>query len=167
MTDKSIASDTDLVRLQSLQQCREEAAQLFEQAKHEVCICSHALEPEIYDTDRFVQNVKNAIIRNYRFRMRILVRDPTQVAKRNNRLYRLALQFTDFIQLKMVDERYRHLAYSYLLIDDRRFLYRQSVYALNSVIGFNHPRETAAYKLDFIRQWSLGVEDAQLRRMYL
>jgi predicted GNAT family N-acyltransferase len=88
------------VAVESREAALAETLRLIGDAKHELCIYTRALDPELFEAEATLEALKRVAISGRGASIRILVQDPRAVAARGHRLLPLAQRLTSVFALR-------------------------------------------------------------------
>jgi len=114
------------VRLDSLQQLKEQACNLFINANKRIQIYSHGLDPRILNNREIERHIAAFIKKSRNSELQILIYDENLLRGVDHRLIAIAQQFTSYVQIKVVPKDYQENPFGFYLADDRSMLYRSN-----------------------------------------
>ena len=147
-------------------EARDLAAGLARQARHDLAVYSHDLDPALYDQRPFLDALA-ALARGHRCSVRILCRDARRAVVEGHRLVELARRFTSCLQVRRVPDHLQDTPEAWLVADARGWLYRPEAGRFEGVADFDAPHR-ARELLDLFQEvWEHSEPEPELRRLYL
>lgn len=143
------------------------ALAMVSQARKDLAILSRDLEPQLYDTQAFVDAVSVLSRRSRHSRVQILIQEPAAVTKSGHRLLRLAQRLTSSIEMRKVAEDYQGLEEVYLIVDRTGLIYRPQSALLRGTANFSNRARARALAASFQEIWDKSLPDRELQRLYL
>lgn len=143
------------------------AAQLAANARRSLALFTRDLEQAIYDTEGFLNAVRQLALRSRYARIRIVVIDSTPAIKGGHRLIELARKLSSYIELRRPSEEHAKLSDTFLISDDTGLLYRP---VASRYEGFADPQnafEARARLHGFDDIWEQAESEPEFRRLGL
>lgn len=152
-------------RVRSLDQCRAGVLEIAKLARYRLAIMSPDLEPAIYSTPEFRDEVRR-IARTSRFALvRILVRDPRRAVRESHLLVELSLQLATYVQIRIPDSDDEQRSDAFVIADDDAILYRPEAEVATGVIEIEGSALARERLRNFERLWERALPDPNLRRL--
>lgn len=139
-----------------------EVAQL---ARRQLNLLSYDLEPQIYNTEAFIEAVRAVATSGRYARVRILVQDSRRAVKEGHRLIELNRRLSSFIDIHRPHLSDAKVIESYLLADETALLYRKQADRYEGFVDTDNPFETRQRLREFEDIWSRSTEDPDMRRL--
>jgi hypothetical protein len=137
------------------------------QAQRKLQLFTRDLEPRLYDREPFYQALRQLAISHRNVEIQILVMDSDRVVKEGHRLINLGRRLTTYMQFRKVAEDYRETSSSYLIVDERAFLYRNLAVQYEGIANFNSPYQAQEYARHFDAIWQHSSPDPNLRQLHV
>ena len=137
------------------------------QARKDLAILSRDLDPQLYDTQAFVETVSAHCRRSRHSRVQILIQEPAAVTKNGHRLLWLAQRLTSSIEMRKVAEDYQGLEEAYLIVDRTGLVYRSQGALLRGTANFNDRARARSLAAGFQEIWDKSLPDRELQRLHL
>lgn len=146
---------------------RDAALALAQGARRSISILTVDLEPAVYDTEDFIETVKQLALSSRFAQIRILVQDPTRAVKEGHRLVELARRLSSFIEIRKPHEDYRTTAEAFLIADESGLLYRTVATRYEGIADVADAAQ-ARDKLKLFNQiWQRSEPEQELRGLKL
>lgn len=159
--------DGDTLRLAGSDDVSAVAAELARQARRSLLLYSFDLEARIYDRREFIDAVSALVRRQPGACFDVLIQNVERVVKDGHRLVDLMRRMGSSIQIRHCAEQYRSYCGTFLLADDRGYLYRPLSSRYEGVASFNNAAEVARLGNYFREVWEHSKTNMELRRLYI
>jgi hypothetical protein len=121
------------------------------------------LEPELYDTNEFLDIVKHFVLGRNFAKVRVMLGDPSRVQRDTNRFMAMGRRLTSYIEIRPEQKPIPQSATSYIIADDRAVLLRPRANEWEGVANFDN-RAIARAQLDqFDALWQAHQPEFRLR----
>jgi len=140
---------------------------LVGQARRKLQLLTRDLEPRLYDREPFYQALRQLAISNRNVEIQILVMDSDRVVKEGHRLINLGRRLSTFIQFRRVADDYQSTPSSFLIVDERGYLYRNLAIQYRGIADFNSPYRAQEYMRHFDEIWQHSSADPNLRQLHV
>lgn len=152
-------------RIQTQAQAVEAALEIAKLARYRLAICTSDLEPALYSTPAFRDEVRR-IARSSRFAMvRILVRDPLRAIREGHHLIELASQLSSYVQIRVPDPDDEQRMDAWLIADDDAILHRPVHDRPDGVVEVGSSSLARERMRNFDRLWQRAQPDPNMRRL--
>lgn len=152
-------------RVRSWEQCRAAALEIAKLARYRLVIMTPDLEPGLYGSPEFRDELRR-IARSSRFaQVRILVRDSQRAAREGHPLVELALQLPTFVQIRVPDPDDEQRTDAFVLADDDAILYRVAAEVADGVVEIEGSAIARERLRNFDRLWERAQPDPNFRRL--
>ena len=140
-------------------------ARMAQQCQSSIEIVSRDLDPDLFDTNEFIEAVKLMVSNNHRSSIRILVFNPKRVVSRRHRLLDLARTLTSNIDIRVPS--YEHMSFSEMIFiaDTTGYLHRNYPGRFEATINFNDKRTASNFRKTFNEMWDKASQDTNLRKL--
>ncbi len=157
------------VPIDTVDENRDIALSLVEQARYTIDIFTQDLDAELYNNAAFEQALFKLTKRHPTTRVRILVQNSMPSVQNGHRLIRLAQNLTSSIAIHKPSATHQDELCGFLVVDQLGFLYRVNANHRNYHANFNFMSPLRARQLaDFFNDmWELSTPDVQTRRMHI
>jgi len=159
-------ADSGVVRrVRSWDQARAAALEVAKLARYRVAIMTPDLEPGLYASPEFREELKR-VARASRFALvRILVRDTQRAAREGHPLVELSLQLPTYVQIRVPDSDDEQRTDAFVLADDDAILYRVAAEVPDGVVEVEGPAIARERLRAFDRLWERAQPDPNFRRL--
>lgn len=158
-------SDPAVRRVRSWEQCREAALEIAKLARYRLAIMTPDLEPGLYGSPEFRDELRR-IARSSRFALvRILVRDAQRAAREGHLLVELALALPTYVQIRVPDPDDEQRTDAFVLADDDAILYRVAPEVADGVVEIEGSAIARERLRSFDRLWERAQPDPNFRRL--
>jgi hypothetical protein len=121
------------------------------------------LEPELYETNEFLDIVKRFVLARNFAKVRVMLGNPSRVQHESNRFMAMGRRLTSYIEIRPELNPIPQSATSYIIADDRAVLLRPRANEWEGVADF-HNRAIARAQLDqFDALWQAHQPEQNLR----
>ncbi len=157
------------VNINTVEENKNAALALAEQARHSIDIFSQDMDAEIYNNDDFEQAVITLAKKHPNTKIRILTRDSRIAVQNGHRLIRLAQHLTSSVFINKPVDEYSDEQTEFLIADKIGLLYRTSASHRNyqASLNFMTPQRAAKLTEFFNKAWEHSTADIQTRRVYV
>ena len=140
---------------------------MVSQARRSIDICSHELDPRIYNQSHCIAAFKSFILQNRAARIRILIRQPNRIIKSGHRLIALARHLSSYVAIRVIHEDYASRPDAFLLVDQRAILHLVEGDRYDGLCNFNNPRQAVELSHRFTEVWNHSTEIADFRQIHI
>ena len=141
------------VQVDTVDENKNEALSLAEQANYSIDIFTQDLEPEIYNNNELEQSIFNLARKHQNTRIRILVQDTRKATQNGHCLIRLAQNLTSSVFIHKLSPEYKDEQCAFLVVDKLGLLHRVSAVDKNYKASVNFMSPRRAKKLcDFFNE---------------
>lgn len=159
------ATDAEVRRVRSWEQCRAAALEIAKLARYRLAIMTPDLEPGLYGSPEFRDELRR-IARASRFALvRILVRDAQRATREGHLLVELALQLPTYVQVRVPDPDDEQRTDAFVLADDDAILYRVAADVADGVVEVEGSAIARERLRNFDRLWERAQPDPNFRRL--
>ena len=157
-----------VIAIESREQALQETLRLIGDAKRELCIYSRDLDPALFDTEPGLDALKRLAISGRGARIRILVQEPQQPARRGHRLIALAQRLTSIFAFRTPTQEEDMQYPSAFLLNDVRGLYFRTLGNRYEGEVVNYVPGRHAQLLEYFNQvWERSESSDELRQLAL
>ena len=149
--------------LANLDEYRAAVAEIATRARRTLSIYTTDLEPQIYDTDLFLEPVKRLVLARSHARLRVLISNPGRVSRDGNRFMMMARRLTSYIDLRNVAPEYRSNPCSFIVADDKAIVYRQQATKWEGIVEFDDASVVKRYLAYFDEVWAGSLIQPEMR----
>lgn len=149
--------------LSNLDEYRAAVAEIAVRARRSLSIYTTDLEPQIYDTDLFLEPVKRLVLARSHARLRVLISNPGRVSRDGNRFMMMARRLTSYIDLRNVAPEYRSNPCSFIVADDKAIAYRQQAAKWEGIVEFDDVAIVKRYLAYFDEVWAGSLIQPEMR----
>lgn len=160
-------NSSTVITLSSVDEFQDCTLRLAQSAQRQLVIFTPDLEPDLYDSDAFVETAVRLIKRSRQTRIRILTTDTMQVISTGHRLLNLFRHTGEQFQLKKCNSDPATVTPAYFISDDNSIIRRQNP-AIYQGFCYMADRGRAKNQLEqFEQAWNLASDDPNLRQLTL
>lgn len=142
---------------------RAAVAEVANRARRTLSIYTTDLEPQIYDTDDFLEPVKRLVLARSHARLRVLISNPGRVSREGNRFMMMARRLTSYIDLRNVAPEFRSNPCSFIVADDKAIVYRQHASKWDGIVEFDDTAIVRRYLAYFDEVWAGSQIQPEMR----
>jgi hypothetical protein len=146
---------------------RDSAARLASQARHELLIFTHDLDPPVYDQQAFLDALKELVLTSQNAHVWVLLQSNQRVQREGHRLVELSRRLPSSIEIRRVHEDYADHPAAFLVADETGYLYQHHFTRHEGTVCFHGPLEARQHRSFFLEVWDQSVQDPELRRLHL
>jgi hypothetical protein len=157
----------DSVMIESREENRLATIRMIQQCRSSIEIISRELDPEIYDTQEFIDGIRRVILENHRARVRIIVLNPSVIIKQSHRLVNLAMELSTFIDIRKPSIEYMGFNEAMFVADGCGYIHRLKTDRYEATVNFNDTRNTRYLLGHFNEMWSKALTDMNLRKLHI
>lgn len=143
----------------------EAVALVSARATRGIAIFTPDLESGVYDTARFLENVKRLVLSRSHARIRVLISDPTRVVKTVNRFVHFGRRLSSFVEFRQLTPDMPVREDAFLLADDCAIVYRARAERWEGIADTDERRMTRLYLEQFDQMWPLAEPALELRQL--
>jgi len=163
------ALETERQGTRSVLEGKEEFAQavvrVSAKASRGIAIFTPDLETGVYDTPRFLENVKRLVLSRSHARIRVLISDPTRVIKSVNRFVNFGRRLSTFIEFRQLTPEMPVREDAFFLADDCALVYRARAERWEGIADTDERRLARMYLEQFDHMWQLAEPALELRQL--
>ena len=153
--------------IDTIEQNREAAVALVKQANRSLHIFSYDLDPLVYDTNEFVDAVKDLAIAHRHSQVQIIIQNSRKVVQGGHRLIELARRLSSSIQIRKTTSALHNYTEAFLIADATGILHRTIGERYEGYVNFDD-RFDCKTVLDFFDMaWEKSEPDPELRRLHI
>lgn len=136
-------------------------------ARRSLVLLSRDLEPQIYDDERFLAEVRRIATSGRYARVRVLVQDSARATREGHRLVELARRLSSFVEIRKPHPDHRNVIESFLVADERALLHRKEADRFEGYADLDAPADARRLLRVFDEIWGRATPDPELRRLGL
>ena len=155
------------IQLTNIEENRNAALSLAEQARYNINMFTQDLDNAIYDNNEFENYIFKLAIRHPNSRIRILVQDSTTAIKKGHCLIRIAQKLTSSVFIKNPQDLHKNDKSNFMTVDGMGMLYqsRNDKHNYEASVNFMSPQRAAKLDNFFNKAWEHGLPDQHVRRL--
>jgi len=162
-----LGEDGGILHLETMQDNRDTALSLAQQARRCIHIFTQDLEAPIFDNPSFTEALKQLAIANNRSYAQIIVKDTRPAILHGHRFIELARRLTSHIHIRKASMEYKEYSAAFLIVDETGYLRRSNGYRYEGIASFN-ARNDCRHLLDFFNTaWEKAAPDPELRQLHI
>ncbi len=145
-----LGQQRELLRVDSREDCTALALALASQARNCLCLFTHDLDPDLYNTPSFIDAARSVAGAHNGGRIRILAHDIDRAINRGHRLIDLARRLGSPVQIRQTPRSYHH---SFLVADEIGVFDRRRADRFEATASFNDPGWASSLVRFFDEVW--------------
>jgi len=130
-----------------------------------IAIFSADLEPDIYNSERFLAAIKRLTLSKPFARVRVLIANPARVVRNGNPFVQLARRVSACIEFRNVDEEYRDHREAFFISDEAALVYRVDSSKWEGIADTHEPAVAQRYLGMFDEIWKASRTQAEKREL--
>ncbi|MCU7811997.1 MAG: GNAT family N-acetyltransferase [Candidatus Thiodiazotropha sp. (ex Notomyrtea botanica)] len=162
-----LGETSDLFHLHNEEENLVHATTLLRQAKRELAIMTHDLDPKIFDQPAFLEAFKALALRSRFTRIQIILQDNTLVLQQGHRLVELAQRLPSVIEIRKPSQDFIDTPETFLLVDDCGYLHRKAAESYLGIACYHNRHRVNRLLALFSDAWETGTPDRELARLHL
>jgi predicted GNAT family N-acyltransferase len=162
-----LGENRELIRLESREDNRLAANHMVEQGQLTLRLFTPNLDPRIFDTNKFIEAVKNLALASPHSKVYILIKDPTLAVTRGHRIVELARKISSHIFIHRAGEEDQDRVDSFMVVDDVGIIHRPYADRYEGSMEFNNPGRARLLTKEFKDAWERSLPEPELRRLHL
>ena len=167
LADYRLGETNAQLELQSAADTHAAALELFRQARREILIMSHDLEPLVLSHEDIVEALSGFLRQGRHAHAHILVQNSNKAVKHGHRLVPLAHRLSSSIKFNRPGYEHRDFNEAFMVVDGIGFIKRQLADRFEGVASFKSPIEGRDLRALFLSMWERSEPDPQLRRLQI
>jgi len=153
--------------ISSLQQLRQEAHDIFQNADRVIQLYTHNLDPRVLNNREIERALMNFVKKSRASKLQILIYDEELMRGIDHRLVALAQQFTSYVQIRVVSRDYHENPFGFYIVDGRTMIFRNNIERYEAEI-LNMPDFSLKDKSKLFETiWQLSPPASFLRSLHL
>ncbi len=129
-----IGKSDELLRIGTRDECRDVTLAIAAQASHSLAIFSHDLEPDLYNSSKFIDAARHVLASDSHASIRILVFDISRIIQTGHKLIHLSRSQTSRVQIRQLPQPYHH---AFMVADNIAVLDRRRAERFEATANFN------------------------------
>ena len=162
-----VGEDSEEIIINSLEMNCIAADTMISQARRKLTMFTRDLDPRVFDREPIYQAVKDLATYSRFSEVRVLLVDPDRVIKEGHRLITLARRLSSYIQIRKVGSDYQYICSSFIVVDDKAYIYRSLATQYDAVVNFNEPNRARELLRQFTDVWEYSAPDPNLRVLHI
>lgn len=164
-----LGTSKETLHLHTVEENRDVALLLAQQARRELAIFTQHLDAPLYDNEAFARAVFELAKLHPNTQIRILVQDATRALHDGHRLLRQAQQLTSSVLIRRPSRDYRDEQSAFIIADAKAYSQRVvgNQYNYEATACFMAPMQAGQLNEYFNKIWQQADHDPQLRRLYV
>ena len=165
--DNILGESAELLELTSAKDNYSVALELVRQAKREIYVVTHDLDPPVYNQEAFVDAL-SAFARQSRYsHASFIIRNSDKAIKHGHRLLPLAQRLSSRIKLHNPGFEHRDFIEAFMVVDGIGYIRRQLADRYDGEASFMAPLIGRNLRTLFLEMWGRSEPDPQLRRLQI
>lgn len=162
-----LGESTETLAIETLEECTAVSLALAQQATHTLQLFTRTMDERIYDTEPFLEAVRQLAIRGRFSRIEILVQQPDHAVKNGHRMIELSRRLSSAIALRTVHVDFRNYNEAFLIADEVGYLKRPLADRFESKASFYDPLEAREMLRFFHKVWEMSSRDPEHLRLHI
>lgn len=162
-----LGETADTLAVETLTDCAAVSLALAQQATRTLHIFSRDLDARLYDTEAFLEAVRQLAIRGRFSDIQVLVQGIDTAVKGGHRLIELSRQLSSTIHMRIVHPEFRNNNQAFLVADQVGFLQRGLADRFEGKASFNDPLEARERVRFFTKVWEVSRRDPEVLRLHI
>lgn len=159
------AEQRERIPLDGIDSFREYTSNVLDVAERQVRILSSKLDPKIYDTESFCEQLFQFATLHPYAEVQILVRDSHLLVQDSHRLLHLYHRLPSRIEIRTLKPETKTLHTEFMVVDYHGILYRQTADRYIGYAILYSPLEAKELAGDFVQLWEASEPDPELRSL--
>ena len=162
-----LGEHNDILHLESMQDNRDMALSMTQQAKRSLHIFTQNMDAPIFDTPSFAEALKNLAILDRHSYVQILVKDTRYAILNGHRFIELARRLSSHIQIRKTSIEYKEDNTAFLIVDETGYIRRKNADRYEGTACFNARNECKHMVNFFKTAWEKAAPDPELRQLHI
>lgn len=159
--------DTEPIHVTTRAERREQIYALFDSAERQISVFATMLDGYTFNSARIEQCLVQFVTGHRGNRVNFLVENERQVIQYNERLINTARRFSSYIHFRHLKAERDNATISFIVIDDKHYLFQRDYSNPESTITFNKRKEARNYQKQFDDIWCASPPMPGLRTLGL
>ena len=138
---------------------------MAQQCQRTIEIISRELDPDLFDTNEFLDAVKAMVLKNRRASVRILVFEPKAIVSRRHRLIDLIRTLPTYMEIRVPSPEYKNFNEMVFVADTTGYLHRLYTERFEGKTNFSDKRVARYLVKEFNEMWDKATQDINLRQL--
>lgn len=162
-----LGSHDDIIHLDSLQDNRDIALSIAQQATRSLLIFTPDFDAPVFDRPAFIEAVKDVAIHSPHSFVKIIVKDSGKAVLYGHRIIELARRLTTHLQIRKASIDFKEYSSTYLIADETAYLRRPHANRYEGIAQFNARSDCKHLTNFFDSAWEKAEPDPELRRLHI
>lgn len=149
------------------QENQQVAVSMLQQAEYHLDILSRDLDPVIYDTLEYCDQLEELALRSRHSRIRILLHNPKKAAQRGHSIIHLAKRLGSLIQIRALAEVHKSISDTFMIVDGIGIMHRPHIDTLAAYVNFKDRPKAKQWLQLFEKTWISAEPDPDCYQMIL
>jgi len=145
-------------------ECQQVIGAMSQQARHSLYIFSNDLDPDLYDTSRFIDSVRRIVANEPNATVRVLFYSVDKLIHRGHRLVELSRRLASHVQIRQLSRAYNH---AFFVADQCGIVDRRVAERFDGTASFNNPGRAAELIAFFNSTWDISAPNMELQSLQL
>ena len=145
-------------------ECQQVIDAMSQQARHSLYIFSNDLDPELYNTSRFIESVRRIVVSEPNAEVHVLFYSVDKLIHRGHRLVELSRRLASHVQIRQLTRAYNH---AFFVADQCGIVDRRVAERFDGTASFNNPGRAAQLIAFFNRTWEISAQNMELQSLQL
>jgi len=159
-----LGESSDELRITTREECAALTIALAAQAQTEIYIFSEDLEPDLYNSNAFIDAVRHMLGNDTNAKVSILVHDISRVVQRGHKLIDLSRRASSRVELRKLNTKYHH---AFMVVDGVGMVDRRRAERFETVANFNDPSEARNLQRFFKSVWEKSGMSLEARALHV
>jgi hypothetical protein len=165
--DCKLAATNRKLKIESRNELRMISQHLADQARQSLRIYTRDFDPDIYDSEAFLEVISRLVRRSKYSIIQILILDSDRAVKNGHGLIYLHQKLDTYIKIRKVDAQHKDYPSAFLIADECGVIFRQFGDRFEAEVNYNDVLLAANLLKLFTETWEMSAPDPQLRRLHI
>ena len=153
--------------LTNVAEARAAVIQVMGVATRTLSIFTHDLEPDVYDHDDFLENLKRFILARTFARVRVLIIEPERTVLSASRFVAMGRRLNSYIEFRRLRPELGTHAEAFLIADEHALVYRARAENWDGMSDTYEPAVARMYLTKFETLWNACEVEAEVRQLQI
>jgi len=167
LQDQQLGENKGFINLHNRADNQQAALRMVQQGNRSLHLFTPDLDPRVFDTEEFIEAVKQLALVSPRSKIYILILDPSTVVAKGHRIIELARRISSHIFIHRADEEDQGRVDTFMVVDEIGIIRRAHNDRFGGLVEFNNPGGARLLLKTFNDAWERSQPEPELRRLYL
>ncbi len=167
LQDQKLGESKGYIDLHSRNDNQQAALRMAQQGQHSLHLFTPNLDQRVFDTEEFIEAIKQLALASPRSKVCILIIDPSAAVSRGHRIIELARRISSHIHIHRADPEDQNRVDTFMIVDKVGIIRRAHNDRFDGLAEFNNPGEARLLLKAFNDAWERSHPEPELRRLHL